>query len=133
MSQYIGRGEPTTGLILGSLFGHSNVISQFIIFELMRPGDTNFYDDEIKKHKFDFKVNRLNKADLIVEVNYKHGPKADKKWNDIFIPLIHQADMIPVVVEDNNCKSLFKDKLHPITLGDWLDVLNALKTAGVEL
>lgn len=130
---YIGRGEKTVELILGRLFYHSHVSSQFLIYDLMTPEDTNFYDDEIKKHRFDFKVSRPYKADLIVEVNYKHKGKADQKWNDIFIPLIHQADMIPVVIEDSHCTSLFKDKSHPINLGDWRDVINELIRSGVEL
>jgi len=86
-----------------------------------------------KKHKFDFYVERPNKKGLLVEVNYKHGNKSAQKWLDIFEPMITAQNMIPVVIDDFECKSLFKDESHPINLGDWLDVINALNTAGVEL
>ena len=133
MSQFIGRGEPTTELILGHLFGQANVISQYPLRGIIPDlEEYTILDDEVKKHKFDFKVDRFHDT-LIIEVNYKHGAKADKKWNKVFTPMIKRADMIPVVIEDNSCESLFKDEYHPFTLGDWVDVLQALIDAGVEL
>ncbi len=135
MSQFIGRGEETVESILQQLFHlNARTFSQYpirgIVTELDEFGSLS---DEVKKHKFDFYVRRDNKQSLIIEVNYKHGDKADKKWNNIFVPLIRRKDMIPVTIDDFSCESLFKDMYHPITLGDWRDVLQALIHAEVEL
>jgi len=131
MSQFIGRAEPTVEIILGRLFGNANVFSQVSFSKIKTEVDE--YSSEIQKHKFDFFVDRRFNPALIIEVNFKHGEKADRKWNDIFTPLIKKRGMIPVTIDDNECESLFKDKYHPITLGDWHDVINELIRAGVKL
>lgn len=134
MSQYIGRAEATVEVILQLLFHHNcDVLSQYPLRGIIADLDKyTILDDEVKKHKFDFKVDRFHDT-LIIEVNYKHGAKADKKWNKVFTPMIKEAGMIPVTIDDFSCKSLFKDEYHPITLGDWVDVLQALIDAEVEL
>ena len=97
-------------------------------------------DQEIKNHKFDFVIYR--KTDIIVlEVNYKHGPKAAQKWVDIFIPLLKSSTkfghlkIIPITIDDYDCRSLFNlnsKKQHKITWDDYRDIIDALEKAGVK-
>ena len=132
---YIGRGEATVESILQELFLlDAQTFSQYPLrYTIIDPDEFDILNDEVKKHTFDFKVQRYGKPSLIIEVNYKHGAKADQKWNNVFVPMIKEAGMIPVTIDDFSCKSLFKDEVHPITLGDWVDVLQALIDAKVEL
>jgi hypothetical protein len=133
MSQFIGRGESNVGKVLGTLFGKMNIISQYHLKLMCKPDDFEWYDPEVQKHKFDFYVGRYKKPSLIVEVNYEHGDKADRKWNNIFCPLIEEKGWIPVAIEQRECKHLFKDAKHKTDLDDWVEILQELKRNGVEL
>ncbi len=117
------------------MFGQENVIAQYPLKKLLifNPDLYESYGTEVQKHKFDFYVQRYNGIPLMVEVDFKHGDKADKKWNNILNPLLEELCILGVQISDNECKNLFKDKYHPITLGDWVDVLQALIQARVKL
>lgn len=134
-SKYIGRGEVLTKKIFHKLFAGSIIKSQVNIKEIILPEDYNILDQEIKNHNFDFVVWRPHNKPLVVEVNYKHGGKADFKWNEIFVPLIKKANMIPLPINDYECQHLFfksVDGTHEVTWQDFMDIMNCMVIVGIE-
>ena len=118
----------------------SSILKQVDLFKLIPLKTYETLDPETQKHKFDLVVSR-EKDVLVIEVNYKHGQKAARKWENIFTPHLKASTalglkkIIPVAINDWDCESLFKHEKNstkPIRITDILDVCNALKTAGVK-
>jgi len=129
LSDFIGRGEKEVEKILQGLFPSGVVSTQVPIYRLIKEEDYDILDQEIKNHKFDLVV-YMGMNILVIEVNYKHGEKAAKKWSEIFVPLLRKAERIPVTIEDYNCEYLFSDatrlkKKKP--WGSYIDVLRELE------
>ena len=136
-SQFIGRAEPEVLKILEQIFPNILILSQWPIRKLIPNSWYNELNEETKKHKFDFVV--CGSKWLVIEVNYKHGEKAAKKWRQIFAPMIKELSnpcAIPVTINDYECLSLFKHtKTNHTKLrkSDYQDIINALQTAGVRV
>jgi len=134
---YIGRAEPEVLEILKQIYPNTLIISQYPIRQLIHWSLYNELGEEIQKHKFDFVV--CTNSWLVIEVNYKHGEKAAKKWRQIFAPMINELKFpcaIPVTIDDYECLSLFKHtKTNHTKLrkSDYQDVINALSIAGVRV
>lgn len=132
---YIGRAEPEVLQILEKIFPGVLIIPQYPIRKLIPWSWYNGLGEETKKHKFDFVV--CTDSWLVIEVNYKHGEKAAKKWRQIFAPMIEELSnpcTIPVTIDDYECLTLFKHTKtnhKKLRKSDYEDVINALKTAGV--
>ena len=139
MSQFIGKGERRVGQILEMFFGaRASIIPQAHIQGIIKPEDYAPLGPELNKHKFDFLIQWKkmfdydNRPDIILEVNYKHGEGAYKKWNDHFYPAILNADKIPVTIEDRECLSLFKGtETRSTKWQDIKDVISAFETARI--
>ncbi len=134
-SKYIGRAEMLTKGILFRLLKCIDIQEQVPIKKIISTPEYNILDQEIKNHKFDLVVWRNPEKPIVVEVNYKHGPKADFKWNEIFVPLIKKSNIIPLPINDYECETLFKksvDGTHKITWQDYMDVMNCMVIVGIE-
>ena len=73
---------------------------------------------------------------LIVEVNYNHGPKTIQKWRQKFTPMIKDLQAILVTVNDYECNSIFRHEItstKPLKKADYQDVINALKLAKISV
>jgi len=136
-NKFIGRAEPEVFKILKKVFPNTLIIPQFPLRKLIPYSWYNELDEEVQKHKFDFIV--YTKDLLVIEVNYKHGEKAAKKWRQIFAPMIKKLKnpgAIPVTINDYECLTLFKHtKTNHTKLrkSDYTDVINALKLEGVSV
>lgn len=132
--QFIGRSEVLVSKILWQLLKPMQIIPQYPIKQIMNNTDYASLNEILQKHKFDFMVERLNHPNLIVEVNYKHGNTAAKKWETHFMPIIKSAGMIPVAINDYNCRHLFTntDSKHKLNWDDYRDVIDSLEMAGVK-
>jgi len=136
-SQYIGRGEELAKKILVKLLKPVNVRAQVPLESITLPKEFEILDPEIKKHKFDFVFFCLDRRNIVVEVNYKHGTKATKKWHQVFIPLLVNADFDYLTINDYDCRKhglfwLDGEKTHGgITWEDYRDVIDALEIAGI--
>jgi len=126
--QFIGRGEKEIQKILEGLFPGGSVDAQVPLIGLIKWEDYKELDEEFQKHKFDLVVH-CGQNTLAVEVNYKHGEKAAKKWG-IFSKLLRDNNVIPVTIEDYNCEYIFSDskKLkEKKPWGSYLDTLRELE------
>lgn len=138
INPFIGRAEPETKTILEEIYPKYTILLQFPIKKLIPNSWYNILDDEIKKHSFDIVVCRP-KSWLVIEVNYKHGEKAARKWRQIFAPMIKKMKnpyAVPVTIDDYECLTLFKHTKtnnKPLVKQDYQDVLTALKMAGVSV
>lgn len=138
MSQYIGRGEVLAKKILLKLINCVGIQQQVNIKNIVNAEDYAFLSQEIRNHNFDLVIIRSNAPDIVVEINYKHKEKAAFKWRKIFIPMIVLADCYYVAINDWDCRprglfwvNNFKKHLI-ITWDDFLDVIDALETAGIN-
>jgi len=125
---FIGRAEKEVELILKKLFYPSKIFSQIPLKQLISLDEYNFLNEEVQKHKFDLYVYDFR---LIVEVNYKHGEKAAKKWRTIFQPLLKKHNIQTLTISDYECESLFEPQNysnHKNSWNDYTDVINALIT-----
>ena len=132
MTQFIGRAEKQVKKILEEIYPFTLIIPQYPIRKLIPNSDYQRFDEEIQKHSFDMVV--FNPVKLIVEVNYKHGEKAARKWRTIFVPMINNLHLIPVTVDDYECDSIFRHDINstkPLNKADYQDVINALNLAGI--
>lgn len=133
MSQFIGKGEVEAIKIFKVLFPKCFIKQQVPIQALIRPEEYNLLDQEIKNHKFDFTV-QVGFNMLVVEINYKHGEKAAKKWSNIFTNVLINAGKIPVTIDDYNCEFLFKSeaakKKNP--WGPYIDIIRELQRQGIS-
>lgn len=135
MSIFIGKGEERVKEILKRLFRTHLVCHQIPISRMIKQEDYDFLDERYQKHKFDLGALNIekNSSEFIVEVNYKHGITATKKENNIFEPSLNRNNVKLVRVNDWDCCSIFKGKDdRNLTWDDFLDVINALKNAGVS-
>jgi len=132
MSQFIGRAEKEVKKILQDIYPGILIVTQFPLRKLIPHSLYIMLNEEVQKHKFDLIVYTPNR--LIVEVNYKHGPKAAQKWSQIFTPMIKALLAIPVTVDDYECDSIFRHEVNstkPLNKADYQDVINALKLAEI--
>lgn len=133
MSQFIGRGENRVKAVLQRIFTPIySVHEQFPIIQLIRTEDFDQLDQRYNKHKFDFVVTTGNR-DVAIEVNYKHGETAARKWGNIFSPLLQKAGVLCVAINDFECLSLFDKKERRLCWQDFEDVINAFKISKVRL
>ncbi len=131
MTKFIGRAEKQVKQILQEIYPQNLIVQQFPIKKLISYQLFRTLNEEIQKHSFDMVVHTPRK--LIVEVNYKHGEKAARKWRQIFAPMIKKIDDLPVTVDDYECDSIFRHDINstkPLNKADYTDVINALKLAG---
>ena len=143
---FVGRGEKLVERIVSRLFISCEILRQVPIKDLVKDEDFIEYDEEFAKHKCDlvFKVMTTSGIFklLVVEVNYKHGEKAAKKWSQTFAPDIARAGNIPVTIDDYDCRSsipktkglfyLDGRKSHgPITWNDFRDTIDQLEKSEV--
>ncbi len=134
-SKFIGRSEVLVKQILSKLMKHIVIQTQVPIEKLILKDDFVILDQEIKNHKFDLVIYRSHEPSIVVEVNYKHGAKAADKWENIFVPLIKKAGMIPLPINDYECSTLFHQYTngeHRITWQDYIDVINAMVIVGIK-
>jgi len=132
---FIGRAEPEVELILTELLSPELIRTQVPLYVLIDTDEYESLDKEIKQHKFDMMVYRKNQPELIVEVNYKHGEKAAKKWREIFDPMLKRYGYEILLVHDYECDHLFKPQdytKHKSSQNDVTDVKNALKLCNVS-
>ena len=90
MSDFVGRAEPEVREILKRILRPEEVWEQVPFKKLIAESDFDRFDSETRKHKFDFAFVRENDI-LVVEVNYQHGPKSYKKWNNVFVPYLEAS------------------------------------------
>jgi len=132
---FIGRGETRVKYVLQSLFhDKATVLSQVHIRNVINLEDFKILGKEHNQHKFDLVItfhHGPSHPDIIVEVNYKHKVGAARKWT-VYSRDIIKAGKIPLAVNDFECTSLF-DTENPRALvwGDFIDVINVLKTARI--
>jgi len=137
LSQFIGRAESEVLKILEEIYPNVLIMQQFPLRKLIPHSWYDKLNEEIKKHKFDFVV--MDETWLVVEVNYKHGEKAAKKWRQIFAPMIRELKnpcAIPVTINDYECLTLFhhtKTNHTKLQKSDYQDVIAALNMAGVNV
>lgn len=137
-SKYIGRGEVLVKKIFLRLFPGIIIKQQVDIKKVIRAEDYAILDQEIKNHKFDLVLypygGQVHRP-IVVEVNYKHGAKAEDKWYKIFVPLIKKAGMLSLPINDYECDHLFHqfpDGTHKVTWQDFMDVMNCMIIVGIE-
>lgn len=137
-NSFIGRGEQRVKQVLQRIFTNTaTVLGQVNIQSVIKNKDYQILGKEHNQHKFDlvvdFHTDFHNRPDIVVEVNYKHGAGAVKKWNNVFYPAILNARKIPLTIEDRECKSIF-DVPHERELRweDFEDVIGALKLARIK-
>jgi len=134
MSQFVGRAEKEVKEILHEIYPGILIVTQFPLRKLISYSLYTTLNEEVQKHKFDLIVYTPNR--LIVEVNYKHGPKAAQKWRQIFEPMIEDLEAIPVTIDDYECDSIFRHEINstkPINKADYQDVINALKLSKISV
>lgn len=129
-----GRGEERVEYILGKIFGVDRIMTQVPISSVISPEDYDDLGKEHNKHKFDLAL--LGEPTCIIEVNYKHGTIAHKKWQ-VYKTLIEKNPHFKTItIDDNECESLFKlddNGRHHDTWQDWIDVIRAFEIAGVSV
>lgn len=135
-NQFIGKGEVLTGEFLKILFPNYSVIPQFPIRRIFFRDllGWNILSTEVQKHNFDFLVSNTElKKYYAIEVNYKHKEKAAKKWRNIFVPILLKNGIIPVAINDYDCKRLFKSITKLEHYAEALDdIITAIRIAEKE-
>lgn len=131
MTDFVGRAEKEVQFILNRLLAPKIILEQVPLYYLIPKVEYEILDKEIKQHKFDLAVHKHNGKKIIVEVNYKHGEKAARKWSEIFEPMLRKNEHETLVINDYECDYLFKPQdysEHKLTFGDFQDVINAMVT-----
>ena len=134
--QFIGRAEKLVKQLLLNPFDIKDIYSQVPIEAIISDDDFNFFNDEIKKHKFDFVIYKNNGEIIAVEVNYKHGGKADFKSNNIFEPVLKKNKVSLLTIDDHSCRTLFKQNgkgIHNTSTDDVRDLLDAFDLSNITL
>jgi hypothetical protein len=129
---FIGRGEAVVQKILEQFYPTAAIIPQYPVKKLIPEIEWGLWNPEHLNHKFDFMVDKGHGYKYIIEVNYKHGAKADKKSHKIWQPFLNEQEIILVRIDDWECKSLFKKEHQKPTWDDYIDVINAMKLAGAN-
>ncbi len=134
-SKYIGRAEVLTKKILLKIVECVGIQQQVNIKDIVLAEDYDILDQEVKNHNFDLVVRRTHRKDIVVEVNFKHGGKADYKWNEIFVPLIIKSGKLALPINDYECEHLFfksVDGTHAVTWQDYMDIMNCMTIVGID-
>jgi hypothetical protein len=132
---FIGRGENRVKQILRCLFkDQAMVMAQVPIQKVIKKEDYEILGSEHNQHKFDLVVVFTNgRPHIVVEVNYKHGSGAVKKWNNVYYPNILNAGKIPLAIEDRECESIFDTAdERPLRWDDFKDVIGTLERARIQ-
>lgn len=135
MTDFIGRAEKLSKKILLKQLQCIGIEQQVNIKSIISKEDYDFLDEEVQNHNFDLVMRRTHAKDIVIEVNYKHGEKIANKIRRIFKPLVEQSGYLFLEIHDWECETLFwlnTKKEHPVTWQDYIDVINALKTAGIK-
>lgn len=131
MTDFVGRAEKEVSFILNRLLAPKIILEQVPLYYLIPKVEYELLDKEFKQHKFDLVVHKHNGKKIIVEVNYKHGEKAARKWSEIFVPMLQKQGHETLAIHDYECNYLFKPQdysKHKLTFGDFQDVINAMVT-----
>lgn len=140
LADFIGRSEKLTERIIQRLFIRTEVFRQVPISKLISNENFIEYGEEFSKHTCDLVMKVITLSGethtLVIEVNYKHGPKAARKWSQTFAPDILANGNIPVTIDDYDCRDLFKknDKKQNVKLiwNHFRDIIDQLEKAGVN-
>ena len=133
MSDFIGRGERESKIILQKLFPHATISIQVPIERLVTTEEFLSLGEEFQKHKFDIVVYNGPNI-LVIEINYKHKEKAAHKWNNIFTKILIDNHKIPIIVADYNCEYLFSDSVRLRKKNPWgsfIDIIRELQRQGI--
>lgn len=136
MTDFIGRAETEVQSILTNLLSPQLIRTQVPLFTVIGADEYELLDKEIKQHKFDMMVYRGHQPKVIVEVNYKHGEKAAKKWREIFDPMLKKYGYEILLIHDYECDYLFKPQdytKHKSSWNDVIDVCIALKLCQISI
>lgn len=135
-SKFIGRGEERVKDLLHRLFQTPRILQQVPIKAIIGYQDWVDLGPEYNQHKFDIVIFRDNNKHIVIEVNYRHGEGAAKKWSNVYKPLLKKYGHTPVTIDDWDCrkKGLFHEtkKGHINSWNDFRDVIDALEKAGVK-
>lgn len=135
---FIGRGEVIASKILRVLVPCVGIKQQVNIQDIALPEQFALLDQEIKNHNFDLMICRNSEPDIVVEINYKHKERAAQKYRQIFGPLVRDAGLEFLEINDWDCRKrgLFwlnsKREHLAITWTDYQDVIDALNLAGIN-
>lgn len=132
---YMGRAEKETENILNIILNASLIRTQVPLTALIDYTEYTTLREEVQKHKFDMVIYRKNTDPLlVVEVNYKHGEAAAKKWRQIFEPMLRRYKHEILLIHDYECDYLFEPQdytKHVPSWNDVIDVINALKVCKI--
>ena len=140
MSEFTGRAEVQVEQILRGILDVEEIWDHPRFQTFLSKSDADRLKPSIVDHKFDLAVVRKNDI-LVIEVNFKHGPIKYKQWSNTYVPYLEVSKeflpkkVIPVAINDWDCRSLFKherDSTDPIRITDVIDVCDALYAAGVK-
>jgi hypothetical protein len=123
---HIGRGERRAIKILKKKYPKIEI--QVPITKLIPKEMLADLGEEYLKHRFDI-VAHEEQTKLVFEVNYKHGVIAEKKWNNVYAPLLKKAKMIPLEINDYECRTLFRDDGDSLVAKDYVDMYNAITSS----
>lgn len=132
--QFIGLGEKEAKSILQKLFPKAVVAPQVPLQRLIPSAEFLRLNEEVQKHKFDLVVYNGPNI-LVIEINYKHGEKAAKKWSNIFTNLLVNSGKIPVTIDDYNCEYLFSKSTRLRAKNPWggfIDIIRELHRQGIS-
>jgi len=135
MTDFIGRGEERTTKILKKLFPDYQIKQQVPIKSLLGIKQWKEFSklgDEYTKHKCDIVLDSIFNQ-IVIEVNYKHGKKAEEKWK-IYKSYLEDTGNLTVTIDDKDCESLFQidNGIHTDTLQDHIDVIRALQRSEIN-
>lgn len=132
-SDFIGRGEPRTVEILKILYPNHSIMQQVHIRTLIPYDEYARLGTDYSQHKHDIVLRSPDMQNIVIEVNYKHGEIARKKWN-IYKILLESAGHKTVTIDDDECRSIFQeqDGIHHNSWQDFVDVIKAFDYAGIE-
>ncbi len=135
VDEFIGNGEVLCKKILLKLLNCIGIEGQVNIQRIVSKTNYDFLDEELQNHNFDLVMRRTHAKDIVIEVNYKHGEKIAAKIRRVLKPMVLEAGYLFVEINDWECDHLFwlnTKKEHPVTWNDFVDVVNALKTADIS-
>lgn len=135
---FVGRGEQRVADILKHLYHDAFIAQQVPSSRLLDTKAQVQMGEEYWKHKYDIALwDTYTETSLVIEVNWKHTPKSNKKWK-VLKAYLEELGHIPVTIEPENCQSLFtlEDETnintHVNTWQDWIDVIGELERQGVK-
>jgi len=129
MTDFIGKGERKAQKIIQMMYPHMEVVNQCPLKSIISLSRDSV-GEEHYKHKIDL-VLMGPKRMVAIEVNLSHGKIAREKM-EVYKEYLKFRNIELVEIEANECESLFSNDEQYITWQDWIDVINAFKTAGFE-